>query len=74
MNYHEATNISVTASQAKVEIEKHDCDFYEFVTEYGIHPIYSGADVLDWLGYETKPLNALHFTPHTIPHGLRGFI
>ncbi len=51
MNYHEAIDISVTASQAKVEIELHNCDFYDFVAVFGIHPIYSGADVLDWLGY-----------------------
>jgi len=51
MNDHEATTSNVTASQAKVEIERHGSDFYDFVAVFGVLPMYSGADVLGWLGY-----------------------
>lgn len=50
MNYDEAIDTNVSATEAQAEILKHDCCFFDFVTEYGIHDWYAGSDVLGWLG------------------------
>lgn len=53
MNYQEAMqkNITVSALEAKLEIEKHGLDFEEFVDEYDEHEEYYSKDILIWLGY-----------------------
>jgi hypothetical protein len=51
MTYDEATEATVTKLEALAEIEKHGIDPEEFLEEMGNHDIYSGADVLAWLGY-----------------------
>lgn len=51
MNYHEATQATVTANQAREEILSHGCSFAEFQAETGTHATYDGATVLAWLGY-----------------------
>lgn len=51
MTYEDAIQWTVTASQAKREIEKHGCEWSEFVQDCGDKATYSGKTVLDWLGY-----------------------
>lgn len=52
MTYEEAmTNTTVTAYQAKQEIENHGLEFDDFVSEYGEYNEYYAKDVLIWLGY-----------------------
>lgn len=46
-----AMEATVTAAQAKREIEKHGLDPRDFFREIGRRETYSGADVLGWLGY-----------------------
>jgi hypothetical protein len=41
----------ISKAEAQSEIKKHDADWGEFVSEYGDHDQYDGADVLIWLGY-----------------------
>lgn len=42
---------TVTAAQAKREIEKHSLSFEDFVKECGKRASYKGSTVLNWLGY-----------------------
>ena len=51
MDYYEATNCTVTYSEAKAEIHKHGASMDDFVLEYGTCEEYEGSDVLGWLGY-----------------------
>lgn len=52
MTYEEALDYTCSAFEAESEILQHaGCSFVEFQAEYGVHPTYSGADVLAWLGY-----------------------
>lgn len=51
MTYEEACEAKVTRAQALREIRRHDCDWDEFVSEYGDKETYAGEDVLNWLGY-----------------------
>lgn len=54
MTYEEALAATVSAAEAKAEIEKHDsldATWELFVKEYGDYTEYSGEDVLDFLGY-----------------------
>lgn len=41
----------VSSKQARAEIEKHGQNWNEFVREVGNKPKYTGAEVLEWLGY-----------------------
>lgn len=41
----------VSKTEAQAEIKKHGVDWNDFVSEYGDHDQYDGADVLVWLGY-----------------------
>lgn len=41
----------VSKAEAQEEIKKHGVDWNDFVSEYGDHDQYDGADVLVWLGY-----------------------
>jgi len=52
MTYDEAIEVTVSRAQAKREISLHDCDGWDaFVADVGDKPYYTGAEVLDWLGY-----------------------
>ena len=54
MTYEEALAATVSAAEAKAEIELHDSadsTWEAFVAEYGDFEEYSGEDVLDFLGY-----------------------
>ena len=41
----------ISKAEAQKEIKSHEADWNEFVSEYGEHDQYDGADVLIWLGY-----------------------
>ena len=51
MTYLEAIQVTVTANEAKHEIEKHLLSFQDFQREVGYRQEYTGQEVLDWLGY-----------------------
>ncbi len=51
MTYEEAVNTTITASEARTEIEKHDCSWSEFLEDIGEKQNYTGSEVLGWLGY-----------------------
>lgn len=51
MNFQEALKAKVTKEQARIEIEKHNLNFAEFVQEKGDKEFYSGKVVLFWMGY-----------------------
>ena len=50
-NYEEALEITLTALQAKREVEKHNLSFNDFTNEIGDKESYTGEEVLNWLGY-----------------------
>ena len=47
----EAREAIVTQMEARREIERHSLFFSDFLAEVGDKPSYSGAEVLNWLGY-----------------------
>ena len=52
MTYEQAMqNNTVTAYEAKIEIEKHGKEYEEFVCENGESETYYSKDVLIWMGY-----------------------
>jgi hypothetical protein len=52
MTYEEAKDATVTAKEARYEIETmHSLCFDSFQQDYGYKDTYQGSDVLDWLGY-----------------------
>ena len=51
MTYEEAVEATVSAQEAKIEIEAHGHAWADFVADLGEHSTYSGKDVLGWLGY-----------------------
>ncbi len=53
MNYEDACEATVSREEARREIDRHDCDggFDAFLADVGDKPEYTGAEVLDWLGY-----------------------
>ena len=53
MDYDEAINADdITRSEAKHEIEEvHDLRWCDFVEEVGLKDLYTGEEVLGWLGY-----------------------
>ena len=52
MTYSEsAKGITITQARAFQEIEQHDCDISEFLSDMGDHTTYQASDVLSWLGY-----------------------
>ena len=52
MTEREAREITVTKAEAYDEISRHSgCSFDEFIWEVGDKDEYTGAEVLDWLGY-----------------------
>jgi hypothetical protein len=51
-SYEEAVQASdITPKIAKREIERHGVKWEEFVAEVGEKPVYTGKEILDWLGY-----------------------
>tara|TARA_R110001632_G_scaffold64062_1_gene152589 strand:- start:506 stop:670 length:165 start_codon:yes stop_codon:yes gene_type:complete len=50
-NYEEALEITLTAVQAKREVEKHNLNFNDFINEVGDKESFTGEQVLNWLGY-----------------------
>ena len=50
-NYEDALEITLTALQAKREVEKHNLSFSDFINEVGDKESYKGEKVLNWLGY-----------------------
>lgn len=51
MSFEEAMEAEVTKEDAIREIVRHDLDPEDFFLEVGERVVYSGADVLVWLGY-----------------------
>jgi hypothetical protein len=50
-SYEEAVEAEVTADQARREIEKHGLEWQDFLNDVGMKDLYTGQEVLDWLGY-----------------------
>jgi len=42
---------TITAQQARREVERHGCSWTEFQAENGCSSSYNGWEVLCWLGY-----------------------
>ena len=51
MSLEEAMEAEVSRDAAEREIRRHDLDPSEFFGEVGDRPWYTGAEVLEWLGY-----------------------
>lgn len=51
MDYEDAVVVTVSKKEAQREVEKHACEWAEFVAEMGDKATYKGGDVLAWLGY-----------------------
>tara|TARA_R110000787_G_scaffold139611_4_gene253267 strand:+ start:613 stop:771 length:159 start_codon:yes stop_codon:yes gene_type:complete len=52
MTYEEALeSTDITRSEAIAEVRAHQISLDEFFAEVGDKPHYSGAEVLNWLGY-----------------------
>jgi len=47
----QADDAIITRLQAIAQIERHQLKAGEFFAEFGNHPLYRGAPLLDWLGY-----------------------
>lgn len=51
MNYDEAIEATISAKQARIEIERHGLSYADFVADCGKRDSYKGKTILDWLGY-----------------------
>ena len=52
MDYDEAVDLEeVSRANAKREVMKHYADWQEFLQEVGDREVYTGQEILDWLGY-----------------------
>ena len=51
MTYEEAISSTVTAEEARREVEAHGHEWAELTADLGEHDEYSGAAILAWLGY-----------------------
>ena len=51
MSFTEAMEAEVTRDAAEREIARHDLDPADFFHKIGDRPWYTGAEVLEWLGY-----------------------
>ena len=49
--YREASDMDLTARDARAIIEQHHCTWHEFTKECGEHATYAGKIILDWLNY-----------------------
>lgn len=54
MNYVEAIEATISAKQARIEIERHGLSYADFVADCGKRDSYKGKTILDWLGYQMK--------------------
>ncbi len=50
-NYEDACDANLSRKEAIAEIENHSLSIDEFLDEVGDKSVYSGKEVLDWLGY-----------------------
>jgi len=50
-SYEEAVEAEVSADEARREIEKHGLEWQDFLNDVGMKDLYTGQEVLDWLGY-----------------------
>jgi len=50
-DYDEACELTIGCHQAQREIKAHNLHWEDFVAEVGDKDEYSGAEILDWLGY-----------------------
>ena len=50
-SYEDAIDAEITREQAFHEIKKHGALWSEFLEMVGDKPMYTGKEVLDWLGY-----------------------
>ncbi len=51
MTYDDAIETEFTTQEAIREIKKHSLDAYDFINEIGQKSVYTGQEILDWLGY-----------------------
>jgi hypothetical protein len=52
ISYEEAMEVDdLTPKEVQRELRKHDASWDEFVAEVGEKPVYTGEEVLSWLGY-----------------------
>ena len=51
MNYEDALEYKLTQKETKNYIRKHGLSFSDFTSDIGIKSVYTGQQVLDWLGY-----------------------
>lgn len=51
MTYDEAIDSIISKIQARTEIELHGHSWVDFIKDIGDREEYTGAEVLDWLGY-----------------------
>ena len=51
MDYEEAIECTISRKTAYREIKIHHADWQEFIAEVGDKNTYTGAEVLNWLGY-----------------------
>ena len=51
VSYEDAGELEVSQTVARREIEKHHLAFEDFVADVGQKTVYTGQEVLDWLGY-----------------------
>ena len=51
MNYREAMKSKITRLEAKIEIQRHNLEFKDFITDIGDKSEYVGSEILNWLGY-----------------------
>ena len=51
LSYEDAVEEEVTPMEAKQEIEKHGLEWSDFIQDVGQKPMYTGLEVLTWLGY-----------------------
>ena len=51
MTYDEALESTVTRAEAIAEVRAHQISVHEFLDDLGDKPHYTGAEVLNWLGY-----------------------
>ncbi len=51
MSFAEAMEAEVTREAVELEVLRHGLDPIDFFREVGERPWYTGAEVLEWLGY-----------------------
>lgn len=49
--YEDACEAEISRKRAKREVERHNTKWTEFLEDIGDKKIYTGREILDWLGY-----------------------